>query len=158
VAGRAVRVLFSVGEIADDLIRRLVRAMQARGADETDGGINHLDGVNLPSNASKEWSGTRADFAKKVEKMERAVKYLVKRHRGSDSTDEDEKLTTARAKQIKTLKSSVAKVKGFLKEREDRRGTSGKVVKSNITDEDVQQHIFGDVIGRRITGQLGFRF
>jgi len=26
VAGRAVRVLFSVGEIADDLIRRLVRA------------------------------------------------------------------------------------------------------------------------------------
>jgi transposase len=95
-----------------------------------------IDGVKLPSNASKEWSGTRADFAKKVEKMERAVKYLVKRHRASDSTDEDEKLTTARAKQIKTLKASVAKVKGFLKAREDRHGASGKVVKSNITDED----------------------
>src|SRR5688572_6724058 len=95
-----------------------------------------IDGVKLPSNASKEWSGTRADFAKKVEKMERAVKYLVKRHRASDSTDEDEKLTTARAKQIKTLKASVAKVKGFLKAREDRHGASGNVVKSNITDED----------------------
>lgn len=32
------------------------------------------------------------------------------------------------------------------------------VIGSNLTDEDVQQHIFGDVIGRRITGQLAFRF
>ena len=43
-----------------------------------------VDGVKLPSNASKSWSGTRADFAKKVTKMERAVRYLVKRHRESD--------------------------------------------------------------------------
>jgi transposase len=95
-----------------------------------------IDGVKLPSNASKEWSGTRTDFAKKVEKMERAVKYLVKRHRASDATEEDERLTTARAKQIKTLKASIAKVKGFLTAHEERRGASGNVVKSNITDED----------------------
>jgi len=95
-----------------------------------------IDGVKLPSNASKEWSGTRADFAKKVEKMERAVKYLIRRHRAADTADEDPRLKDARAKQIRTLKASVAKVKGFLKEREDKRGTSGKVVKSNITDED----------------------
>jgi transposase len=95
-----------------------------------------IDGVKLPSNASKEWSGTRADFEKKVEKMERAVKYLVKRHRSADRDHEDEKLTSARAKQIRTLKASVAKVKGFLKEREDKRGASGNVVQSNITDED----------------------
>src|SRR5436190_16843484 len=43
-----------------------------------------VDGVKLPSNASKEWSGTRADFEKKVEKMERAVRYLVRRHRATD--------------------------------------------------------------------------
>ena len=29
---------------------------------------------------------------------------------------------------------------------------------SNITDEEVQQHIFGDVIGRKVTGQVQFRF
>lgn len=29
---------------------------------------------------------------------------------------------------------------------------------SNVTDEDVQQHIFGDIISRKITGQIGFRF
>ena len=32
------------------------------------------------------------------------------------------------------------------------------VIGSNIFDEDVQQHIFGDVITRKITGQLVFRF
>jgi len=31
-----------------------------------------VDGVKMPSNASKEWSGTRADFARKAKKMERA--------------------------------------------------------------------------------------
>jgi transposase len=95
-----------------------------------------IDGVKLPSNAAKQWSGTRADFEKKVAKMERAVAYLVKRHRSADAADDDEKLKEARAKQIKTLKASVAKVKGFLKERTDRCGASGNVVKSNITDND----------------------
>ena len=69
--------------------------------------------------------------------MERAIKYLVKRHRAADAADQDETLKAARAKQIKTLKASVAKVKGFL---EGARRTSAapraSVVKSNITDND----------------------
>ena len=95
-----------------------------------------IDGVKLPSNASKEWSGTRADFEKKVKKMERAITYLVKRHRAADEADDSGSLKAARVKQIKTLKASVAKVKGFLKERPDKLGTAGRVVKSNITDND----------------------
>jgi transposase len=95
-----------------------------------------IDGVKLPSNASKEWSGTRADFEKKIDKMERAIKYLMKRHRATDAADQDESLKAARVKQIKTLKASVAKVKGFLKGRADKRGASGNVVKSNITDNE----------------------
>jgi transposase len=95
-----------------------------------------IDGVKLPSNASKEWSGTRADFEKKVAKMERAISYLVKRHRAADAADNDEPLKAARAKQIKTLKASVAKVKGFLKDRPDKLGAQGKPIQSNITDND----------------------
>ena len=38
-------------------------------------------GCKLPSNASKEWSGTKADFTKKKEKMEEAIGKIVKRHR-----------------------------------------------------------------------------
>jgi hypothetical protein len=32
------------------------------------------------------------------------------------------------------------------------------VLGSNVTDEEVQQHIFGDIISRKIVGQIGFRF
>jgi outer membrane receptor protein involved in Fe transport len=28
----------------------------------------------------------------------------------------------------------------------------------NLTDEDVQQHVFGDILSRKVTGQLTFRF
>jgi transposase len=95
-----------------------------------------IDGVKLPSNASKEWSGTRAHFEKKIKKMEQAISYLVKRHRAADEADSDQTLQAARARQIKTLKASVAKVKGFLKARPDKLGTTGKPIQSNITDND----------------------
>jgi len=36
-----------------------------------------VDGVKMPSNASKEWSGTREDFQKKAEKLERASLNLL---------------------------------------------------------------------------------
>ena len=32
------------------------------------------------------------------------------------------------------------------------------VIGSNLFDEEVQQHIFGDIIGRKVTGQVQFRF
>ncbi|MBI3119819.1 MAG: IS1182 family transposase [Candidatus Hydrogenedentes bacterium] len=95
-----------------------------------------VDGVKLPSNAAKAWSGTRADFGKKVEKMERAVRYLVRRHRQADAEGEEEALRAARRKQIKTLKRAVAKVKGFLAGHEDKLGASGRVKKSNVTDNE----------------------
>jgi transposase len=37
-----------------------------------------IDGCKLPSNAAKEWSGTRADFKKKAVKMEKAIELMVK--------------------------------------------------------------------------------
>ena len=33
-----------------------------------------------------------------------------------------------------------------------------QVTGSNLTDEEIQQHIFGDIIPRKITGQVAFRF
>jgi len=32
------------------------------------------------------------------------------------------------------------------------------VIGANIFDEEVQQHVFGDIISRKITGQVGFHF
>jgi transposase len=96
-----------------------------------------VDGVKLPSNASKQWSGTRADFAKKVEKMERAVRYLVRRHReADDEAGEGDAQQAARAKQIDTLKRASRKVKAWLKQNGDKPGAGGRVRKSNITDNE----------------------
>ena len=93
-----------------------------------------VDGVKLPSNAAKEWSGTKADFGKKIEKMERAVEHLVKRHREADERGEQSPAQQSRAKQIDTLEAALTKVRGFLRCHEDKVGASGRVKKSNITD------------------------
>jgi transposase len=95
-----------------------------------------VDGVKLPSNASKEWSGSQADYSKKIEKMERAVAHLTQQHREVDAAGEDEGLAVARAKQQATLEKAIDKVRGFLQGHEDRVGASGRVKQSNITDNE----------------------
>ena len=95
-----------------------------------------IDGVKLPSNAAKQWSGTRADFKKKAQKMERAVRYLVKRHREADARGEGSPVQAARERQIETLKHATRKVKAWLAQNKDKPGASGGVKKSNITDNE----------------------
>ncbi|MBI4680098.1 MAG: transposase [Nitrospirae bacterium] len=46
-----------------------------------------VDGCKMPSNASKEWSGTKEELQKKKEKMEKAVRQIIKRHREMDVTE-----------------------------------------------------------------------
>ena len=95
-----------------------------------------VDGVKLPSNAAKEWSGTRGDFDKKIAKMERAVEHLVGRHREADAAGADAPLRAARGKQIDTLQAALGKVRGFLRHHADKVGARGRVKKSNLTDND----------------------
>ncbi len=95
-----------------------------------------VDGVKMPSNASKSWSGTREDFGRKVQKMERAVRHLVKRHREADAAGESSPIQAAREKQIDTLKRATKKIKAWLAENEDKLGATGKARKSNLTDND----------------------
>ena len=107
-----------------------------------------VDGVKLPSNASKEWSGTRADFEKKAKKMEAAVEALVSRHRRADShgrsiprsggggDDGDGGLTEREQRTLERLEKKLAKVKAFLGRGEEKLGRRGKPVKSNLTDNE----------------------
>jgi hypothetical protein len=95
-----------------------------------------VDGVKLPSNASKEWSGSQADYSKKIEKMERAVRHLTERHRAADTAGEEEGQATARAKQQATLEKAIAKVRGYLQGHQDKVGSKGRIKQSNITDNE----------------------
>jgi transposase len=95
-----------------------------------------VDGCKLPSNASKEWSGTKADFTKKKKKIEAAIGKIVKRHREMDTREQDTELVEREGQYVDTLRKKAKKIKGWLKENEDKVGKSGKPLKSNITDNE----------------------
>jgi transposase len=92
-----------------------------------------VDGVKLPSNASKEWSGTKKELQGKKEKMEKAIRLIVKRHREMDVREADRGVIEQEEQYIDTLKKKVKKIKAWLRENEDKPGKSGKPIKSNIT-------------------------
>lgn len=95
-----------------------------------------IDGCKLPSNASKEWSGTKAELANKVDKMQGAIRYIMKKHREEDERGQPSEHRNKEAQQADTLRSQVKKIKAWLKDHDDKPGKNGGARKSNITDND----------------------
>jgi len=95
-----------------------------------------IDGCKLPSNASKEWSGTKADFEKKAAKMERAIENILKKHREEDQNKTESKVKESEEKFVETLNKRVSKIREWLNRNEDKPGKTGKPRKSNITDNE----------------------
>ena len=95
-----------------------------------------IDGCKLPSNASKEWSGTKADFEKKVAKMERAIENILKKHREEDQNKTEAKVKESEDKFVETLNKRISKIREWLKDNDDKPGKTGKPKKSNITDNE----------------------
>jgi len=95
-----------------------------------------IDGCKLPSNASKEWSGTRTELNNKRKKLERAVQRMLKIHRERDA-DHVSPDIEATEKQYRTkLRQQINKLKGWLGSNEEKLGKSGKPIKSNMTDNE----------------------
>ena len=96
-----------------------------------------IDGVKLPSNASKGKSGSRADFEKQASKLEAAAKAMLARHRENDALPIEPDLASKEANHIQRLQQDAAKMRQWLKTHpDDRKGSKGKVVKSNRTDNE----------------------
>ena len=95
-----------------------------------------VDGCKMPGNASKEWSGTKEELKKKKEKMEKAVRQIMKRHREMDETETNREIVKQEEQYVETIKKKVKKIKQWLKENDDKPGKTGKPVKSNITDNE----------------------
>lgn len=93
-----------------------------------------VDGCKLPSNASKQWSGTHEELKEKQEKYEKVVEELVRRHRERDAEEKKGKAAEQDQKKIETLRENIAKIKEFLAQGEKKIGPTGKEHKSNITD------------------------
>jgi transposase len=96
-----------------------------------------IDGVKLPSNASKARSGIRADFQRQADKMEAVAKAMLARHRENDALPVEPDLAAKEARQIDRLTREAAQMRQWLTEHpEDRKSAKGKVVKSNRTDNE----------------------
>jgi transposase len=95
-----------------------------------------IDGCKLPSNASKEWSGTINDFHRKRQKLETAIARILEKHKAHDSSQTDEVVKNREEQYIESLRHDLDKINNFLESNEDRRGLSGKPIKSNITDNE----------------------
>lgn len=95
-----------------------------------------VDGCKLPSNASKEWSGTKADLQKKQEKMAQAIRQLITRHREIDATEATKADIAQEGPSIDTLPKRVKKIRQWRKTHDDKPGKSGKLLKSTLTDNE----------------------
>lgn len=95
-----------------------------------------IDGCKLPSNASKEWSGTKEDFAKKKEKIDQTIGHILKKHQTEDKTAPEQSTGDKTEKHLSNLRKKSEKIKQWLSESEDKPGKSGNIKKSNITDNE----------------------
>jgi transposase len=105
------------------------------------------DGCRLPSNASKEWSGTTEKLKNKKAKFEEHAEKLLAAHRSFDENEDRGHMAQERARVEKAalkLKRKADRIGGFLEtekakaggKESGRVGISGKEIQSNVTDNE----------------------
>ena len=93
-----------------------------------------IDGCKIKSNASKAYSGTFDELTRKEEKLRKASQRILARHQAQDSLSDDD--VSHDLKQKAKLDNSATKISEFLATHQEKRGSTGKPVKSNVTDND----------------------
>jgi transposase len=92
-----------------------------------------LDGCKLPSNASKQWSGTFKELKHKQYKLEQKVRNLLIEH---EREDKRKSPAEKRTNQIKRINKKIERIEKFLKKNEPKKGKTKKEIQSNVTDND----------------------
>jgi len=96
-----------------------------------------IDGVKLPSNASKAKSGKRKDFLRQVAKMEKAVEQILAQQRAADASAAQSTLEAKSQRRLERLQAEAAQLREWLKEHpQDRKSPKGKPRLSNRTDNE----------------------
>ena len=112
-----------------------------------------IDGVKLPSNASKRRSGTRADFERQAAKCEAAAAAMLARHRAADTQPVEPDVAAKDTARRERLEHDAQELRTWLAAHpEDRRGPSGGVRQSNRTDADSAKLATGKGVIQGYTG------
>ena len=99
-----------------------------------------LDGCKLPSNASKEWSGTFSELHKKKQKIEAKVVQMlaeqIQADRGQDEPPGPRASCASRQQLVEKLQKKAELMEKWLVENQPKLGAAGREKQSNITDND----------------------
>jgi transposase len=96
-----------------------------------------IDGVKLPSNASKARSGTHSEFVQQAGKLEREVQKMLARHRDNDAREATPDQKAKEQQRIEQMKQQAKELRGWLQAHPtDRAGSKGSIRKSNRTDNE----------------------
>jgi transposase len=107
-----------------------------------------LDGLKLPANASREWSGTFKELRFKADKLARKFHEKLAEHRRQDRLDKKrperaertpelrEKEKAARKASLERLRQKAERIGVFLKEEQEKEGAHGNEIQSNVTDNE----------------------
>jgi transposase len=112
-----------------------------------------IDGVKLPSNASKHRSGTRAELAARATKLEAAAATMLARHRAADRAPVEPELAAKDGERLARLEADAAQIRTWLTAHPtDRHGPTGGVRKSNCTDNESAKMATGNGVIQGYTG------
>ena len=103
-----------------------------------------LDGLKLPGNASREWSGTFQELRLKAAKLQRKLSEKLAEHRRQDrldkkrvaAGDDRSREKAARQASLQRLRQKAERLSTFLQEAEPKPGARGNEVQSNVTDNE----------------------
>lgn len=100
-----------------------------------------IDGVKLPSNASKECSGTHEELRHRAKRLDQAADKILALHQTQDKqgSEQTQALDPKRQARIEALRKEAARTREFLASNPKRygsKGSKGKELKSNVTDSE----------------------
>ena len=95
-----------------------------------------IDGVKLPSNASKERSGTHAQLRHRADRLDKAARKMIELHRSRDEGGDEGGGAAVRQQRIEALQKEAQATRDFLAREQQRRNRKGQELKSNVTDND----------------------
>ena len=93
-----------------------------------------IDGVKLPSNASKERSGTHAELRHRADRLDKAADKILALHQAQDKQGATEALEPKRQAQLEALRKEAARTREFLASSLPRQNRKGQELKTNVTD------------------------
>ena len=93
-----------------------------------------IDGVKLPSNASKERSGTHEELRHRADRLDQAADKIMALHQAQDKRGADDTLEPKRQARIESLRKEAARTREFLATSPQRQNRKGQELKTNITD------------------------